>query len=159
MNQINQRIQRKEIKVMAPTGYAAYNQAVVHTTDNKEKILLMLYDGTMKFVRFARLGIEKKNAKIRGENISKVMAILTELDCALDREMGEELVENLSDLYHYMMDRLAIVNMKNDIGALDEVERILLDLKEGFDEAAKKESAFQPAIEQAQMQGGVRIAV
>ncbi|MBW2167560.1 MAG: flagellar export chaperone FliS [Deltaproteobacteria bacterium] len=130
---------------MAPTGYAA--------------ILLMLYDGAMKFVRFARLGIKKKNAKIRGENISKVMAILTELDCALDREMGEELVENLSDLYHYMMDRLAIANMKNDIGALDEVEKLLRELKEGFDEAAKKESAFQPAIERTQMQGGVCIAV
>jgi flagellar protein FliS len=139
---------------MAPTGYAAYNQAVVHTTDNKERILLMLYNGAVRFMRFARLGIEKKNAKIRGENISKVMAILTELDCALDREMGEELVENLSDLYHYMMDRLTIANMKNDIGALDEVEKLLRELKEGFDEAAKKESAFQPAIEQAQMQGG-----
>ena len=118
----------------------------------------MLYDGAVRFVRFARLGIEKKNAKIRGENISKVMAILTELDCALDREMGEELVENLSDLYHYMMDRLAIANMKNDAGALDEVEKLLRELKEGFDEAAKKESA-QPAIEQAQMQGGFCIAV
>jgi len=82
---------------MAPTGYAAYNQAVVHTTDNKERILLMLYDGAVRFVSFARSGIEKKNVKIKGENISKVMAIITELDCALDREMGGELVENLSN--------------------------------------------------------------
>ena len=144
---------------MTPTGYAAYNQAVIHTTDNKERILLMLYDGAMRFVSFARSGIKKKSAKIKGENISKVMAIITELDCALDREMGEDLVENLSDLYHYMMDCLAIANVKNDTSALDEVERLLLDLKEGFDEAAKNETAFQPAIEHAQMQGGFRIAV
>ena len=143
---------------MTPTGYAAYNQAVVHTTDNKEQILLMLYAGAMRFVRFARLGIEKKSAKIRGENISKVIAILTELDCALDREIGEELVENLSGLYHYMMKRLTIANVKNDAGALDEVERLLRELKEGFDEAGKKESAFQPVIEKAQVQGGFRIA-
>ena len=143
---------------MTLTGYAAYNQAVVHTTDNKEQILLMLYAGAMRFVKFARLGIEKKNAKIRGENISKVIAILTELDCALDREIGEELVENLSGLYHYMMDCLIIANMKNDVGALDEVERLLCKLKEGFDEAAKKESAFQPVIENPHMQGGFRIA-
>ena len=143
---------------MTPTGYAAYNQALVHTTDNKEQILLMLYAGAMRFVRFARLGIEKKSAKIRGENISKVIAILTELDCALDREIGEELVENLSGLYHYMMNRLAVANVKNDVSALDEVERLLLELKESFDEAAKKESVFQPVIEKAQMQGGFRIA-
>ncbi|MDL1963996.1 MAG: flagellar export chaperone FliS, partial [Deltaproteobacteria bacterium] len=139
---------------MAPTGYAAYNQAVVHTTDNKERILLMLYDGAVRFVSFARSGIENKNAKIKGENISKVMAIITELDCALDREMGGELVENLSNLYRYMMDRLTIANVKNDTSILDEVERLLLNLKEGFDEAGRKESAFQPAIEHAQMQGG-----
>ena len=155
----NQKIQRKGIKIMAHTGYAAYNQAVVHTTENKERILLMLYEGAVRFVSFARSGIEKKSAKIKGENISKVMAIITELDCALDREMGEELVENLSDLYHYMMDCLAIANVKNDTSALDEVERLLLDLKEGFDEAAKNDTAFQPAIEHAQMQGGFRIAV
>ena len=146
---------------MAPTGYAAYNQAVVHTTDNKERILLMLYDGAVKFVRLARLGIEKKNAKIRGENISKVMAILTELDCALDREMeedGKDMVKNLSDLYWYMMNRLTIANVKNDTCALDEVESLLRELKDGFDEAAKQESVFQPAIEGTQMQGGFRIA-
>ena len=145
-------------RFMTLTGYAAYNQAVVHTTDNKERILLMLYAGAMRFVRFARSGIEKKSAKIRGENISKVIAILTELDCALDREIEEDLVENLSNLYRYMMNRLAIANVKNDTCALDEVERLLRELKEGFDEAAKKEFAFQPVIEKAQMQGGFRIA-
>ncbi len=144
---------------MTPTGYASYSNAVVHTTNNKEQILLMLYDGAVRFVRGARLGIEKKNAKIRGENISKAMAILTELDCALDREMEEGLVENLSNLYHYMMDLLTIANVKNDTGVLDEVERLLSELKDGFAEAAKKVSACQPVIEKAQMQGGLHIAV
>ena len=158
---------------MAPTGYAAYSNAVVHTTNNKERILLMLYDGAVRFVRFARLGIEKKNAKIRGENISKVMAILMELDCALDREMEEDLIENLSNLYHYMMDLLSIANVRNDTVVLDEVERLLCELKDGFveaerrlreikdgfDESAKKISAGQPVIEKAQMQEGVHIAV
>ena len=144
---------------MTPTGYAAYSNAIVHTTDNKERILLMLYDGAVRFVRLAHSGITKKNAKIRGENISKVMAILTELDCALDRKMGEEMVENLSDLYHYMIDRLTIANVKNDTRALDEVERLFIEIKDGFDEAAKNESAFQPAVEQARMQRGFHIAV
>jgi flagellar protein FliS len=146
---------------MTPTGYTAYSQAVVNTTDNKEWILLMLYDGAVRFVRFARSGIEKKNAKIKGENISKVMAILTELDCALDREMGGELVENLSTLYHYMMDRLSIANVKNDTRTLDEVESLLLDLKEGFDEAAGKKgnalSAPTKSVE-PRIVGGISIA-
>ena len=148
---------------MTAAGYEAYNHAVVHTTDNKEQILLMLYKGAIRFVKFARMGIEEKSAKIRGENISKVMAILTELDCALDREVGGELVENLSDLYHYMMDRVTHGNVENDPGALHEVERLLTELKDGFEGAVQKEpkeAPVEPKIEEPEMQGGgIRLAV
>jgi flagellar protein FliS len=142
---------------MTAIGYEAYSHAVVHTTDNKERILLMLYDGAVRFVRFARMGIEEKSPKVRGENISKVLGILTELDCALDREGGGELVENLADLYRYMMDRLTHANVKNNTGALDEVERLLTELKEGFEGALQEvieEVPVQPEAEKPGMKNG-----
>ena len=147
---------------MTPTGYMAYKHAAISPTHSKEKILLMLYTGALRFVRFARVGIEQKNAKIRGENISKVLAILTEFDCALDRQRGGELVDNLSDLYRYMMNRLTVASMDNDSQALDEVERLLIELKEGFEGAFEKgprEATGQPEIEEPEMQGGIRLAV
>ncbi len=144
---------------MYSIGASAYKMTESRTIENKERILIMLYEGMFNFLNRARMGIHQKSSKMRGENISKVMAILTELDCALDREMGEELVENLSNLYRYMMDRLTIVNVKNDAGVLDEVEKLLHELKDGFDEAVRKEFAFQPVVEEAQMQGGFSIAV
>ena len=147
---------------MTPTGYIAYKHAAISPTHSKEKILLMLYTGALRFVRFARAGIEQKNAKIRGENISKVLAILTEFDCALDREGGGELVDNLSDLYRYMMNRLTVASMDNDSQALDEVERLLIELKEGFEGAFEKESGEatgQPEIEDLGIQRGIRLAV
>ena len=148
---------------MTPTGYTAYKHAAISATHSKEKILLMLYEGALRFVRFARMGLEEKSPKIRGENISKVMAILTELDCALDRESGGELVENLSDLYRYMMDRLPHANVKNDTEALDEVGRLLTELKEGFEGALQeepKEAPVEPKNEEPWMQEGrIRLAV
>ena len=146
---------------MTPTGYAAYKHAAISATHSKEKILLMLYEGAVRFLKFARMGIEEKNPKIRGENISKVLAILTELDCALDREIGGDLVENLSDLYHYMMDRLVYASVKNDIEAIDEVERLLTELKDGFEGALQKdlkEAPVQPKTEEPERQGGTRLA-
>jgi len=144
---------------MTVKGYAAYSNSIVNRTCGKEDILLMLYEGAVRFVRFARLGIEDKSAKIRGENISKVMAILTELDCALDRESGGDIVENLSALYRYMMDRLTFANTKNDIDALDEVERLLLDVKEGFEGAAGQEDKVSPAsMKSLEPKMGVRVA-
>lgn len=147
---------------MTPNGYAAYKHAVINTTHSKEEILLMLYQGAVRFVRFARMGIEEKSAKIRGENISKVLGILTELDCALDREAGGEMVENLADLYRYMMDRLTHANVKDDREALNEVERLLTELKDGFEGALQKdlkEASVQPKVEESVMQGGIRLAI
>ncbi|NIA09332.1 MAG: flagellar export chaperone FliS, partial [Nitrospiraceae bacterium] len=129
---------------MTGNAYAAYNNSVMHATARKDRILLMLYDGALKFVRFARIGIEERNPKIRGENISKVIAIITEVDCALDRKIGGQLAENLSGLYQYMIERLTIANINNDPQALDEVERILSELREGFEGAIKEECTRSP---------------
>ncbi|OPL15672.1 MAG: hypothetical protein AVO38_09845 [delta proteobacterium ML8_D] len=147
---------------MTGTAYTAYNNSMIHVTDRKDKVLLMLYDGALKFVRFARIGIEEQSPKIKGENISKIMAILTELDCALDMEIGGPLAENLSSLYHYMMSRLTVANIDNDSNALDEVESLLSELRKGFEEAVNKENTEVPFyldVEKYGIQKGFCLAV
>ena len=144
------------------TGYSAYLNSMAKTTNEKGRILLMLYEGAVKFVRFARIGIEKGSPKVRGENISKVMAILTELDGALDREIGGELVGNLADLYRYMIGRMTVANTSNDTVALDEVERLLLELKDAFERAFEAESmisADQQEGREPALTGGICVAI
>ncbi|MBF0101636.1 MAG: flagellar export chaperone FliS [Desulfobacterales bacterium] len=122
---------------MTMTNYNPYNQAVAQVTHNKQEILLLLLNGAQKFLNFARRGIKENKPNIRGENISKIIAIFTELDCALDKKIGGEMADNLSDLYRYMVMRLTEANVKNDISKVDEVEKLLKELKEGFEHAAK----------------------
>jgi flagellar secretion chaperone FliS len=119
---------------MTYAGYSAYNR-IANTIDSKEMILVKLLEGTVRFVRAARDGLDAGSPKIKGENISKAIAIITELDCALDRDMGGSLVENLSSLYPYILRRLTLANLSNDNWILGEVEGLLLTLKEGFAEA------------------------
>jgi flagellar secretion chaperone FliS len=121
---------------MTYAGYSAYNR-IASTIDSKEMILVKLLDGTVRFIRAARAGLEAGSPKTKGENISKAIAIITELDCALDREMGGALVENLSSLYPYILDRLTRANITNDSHILGEVEELLSTIKEGFAEAFK----------------------
>lgn len=143
-----------------PTGYTNYRNVIANTIENKEEILLILYERALAAVRIAQRGIEEKNPKLKGENISKVLAILTEFDCALDREKGGELAENLSVLYRYMMDRLTVANVKNDVEALKEVERLLGELYEGFKGAGKQLPAPVHAETAAsEMTGGLAIAI
>ncbi|CAN2048614.1 Flagellar secretion chaperone FliS [Candidatus Magnetomoraceae bacterium gMMP-1] len=117
------------------TGYAAYNVTATHATDNKAKILVKLLEGAAHFTRFALMGMQKNNPRIKGENISKVLAIITELNCALDPDIKGDLVTNLSTLYQYIMTRLTEANLNNLPEALKEVEHILIELKYGFEKA------------------------
>lgn len=122
---------------MLQTGSYAYKKSASNIVESKEQILLKLYRGMLNFLSLARRGIEINSPKIRGENISKTLAILTELDCALDMDTGGELSENLSALYRHMMYKLTDANLKNDAGSIDEVVTLLNELYEGFEEAAK----------------------
>ena len=124
---------------MTSNGYNLYRNVIANTTESKSEILLMLYQEALSYLGSAKIGIEEKNPKLKGENISKVLTILTELDCALDEEKGGELAENLSSLYNYLINRLSMANIKNDIYALEEVERLLAKLYEGFKHAVRHE--------------------
>jgi flagellar protein FliS len=121
---------------MIPSGYGRYAKAAV-TVQKKEDILLLLLETASMDLKKARMGIEEKNPKLKGESISRAMGILNELDCALDHDAAKEMSDNLSRLYHFAMDRLTVANLKNDVTALDEAARVLEHLHEAFCEAVK----------------------
>ena len=146
---------------MIPAGYATYTRTVATTVQNKEEILLLLYETVLTEMKKARMGIEDGNSKLKGESISKVLSIVTELDCALDHDAGGEMAENLSMLYHYVMDRLTVANLKFDLSALDEAHSVLIQLNEGFNGAVRqqKESGIMASESQFQSSGRLSIAV
>ena len=147
---------------MISNGYNGYRKTIVNTTSNKEEVLLLLYEKALSCLKMAHTGIVNKNAKQRGENISKVLGILTEFDCALDREKGGVLADNLAGIYHYAMDRLTVANIKNDQEAIKEVEMLLGELYDGFKDAAQQAAgsgAFHHEATPASAGGGMRLAV
>jgi flagellar secretion chaperone FliS len=121
---------------MIPAGYGRYAKAAV-AVQKKEDILLLLLETAAMDLKKARMGIEDNHPKVKGEAISRAISILTELDCALDHETGKDLTENLSRLYHFIMDRLTLANLKNDLTALDEADQVLDHLHDGFKQAVK----------------------
>jgi flagellar protein FliS len=145
---------------MIATGYSGYRNVMANMTESREEILLMLYEGALISLRIAQRGIREKNPKLKGEKISKVLAILTELDCALDRENGGDLAEKMAALYGYMMNRLTTANIKNDPEPLKEVEQLLGELHEGFKQIAGQDvlPGYTKNAE-PEMTGGVSIAV
>jgi flagellar secretion chaperone FliS len=124
---------------MYPNAFNSYQHSAVNTIENNNQMLLKLYDGAIRFVKMAKKGIEENRPFIRGEHISKVMAIITELHCALDMEKGGQIAENLDNLYRYIMNQLSVANFRNNTAALDGIENILVTLLEGFEGAVRQQ--------------------
>mgnify|MGYP001202694956 CR=1 FL=1 len=104
-------------------------------TASKEQLLIMLYDGAIRFVRQARFAIEEDRLADKAKAISKAMAIITEFSNTLDHKIGGEIAADLSRLYDFMVRELTAVNARNEIKRLEPVEKILLDLRGAFAEA------------------------
>jgi flagellar protein FliS len=98
------------------------------------KLISMLYQGAILAIANARNGILRKNIPAKGAAISQAIQIIGEgLKASLDKKVGGELALNLDALYDYMNSRLLVANLKNDMEALDEVARLLRELKEAWD--------------------------
>lgn len=105
------------------------------------RLISMLYQGALAAIVNAKNGIINNDVPAKCSAISKAIAIIDEgLNASLDKSIGGELVQNLSSLYEYMIMRLLTANLKNDMGALDEVNRLLSDLK-GAWESIRQPSA------------------
>ena len=111
-----------------------------------EQILVMLYDGAIRFTRQAMIGIEDGRASVKADGVSRAMAIITEFANTLDHEVGGEIAENLDGLYSFMIRELTQANLNDDMEKLKIVEGLLVDLRQTWIEAieiARKESSEQ----------------
>lgn len=103
------------------------------TTTSQSDLLLMLYEGAIKFLNQAKAKIDEKNYAQKGILISKAMDIIGELDSSLNSERGGEVAQNLHQLYFYCNARLLRANMDMNNTLVDEVIRILTSLREAFE--------------------------
>ncbi len=98
------------------------------------KLILMLYQGALQAIGNAKNEVARKDYTAKGKSISHAIAIIGEgLHACLDKNVGGELAQNLGALYDYMVMRLVAANLKNDAAPLDEVSKLLTELKEAWE--------------------------
>jgi flagellar protein FliS len=110
-------------------GYA--NQYLDNTVNSAspEQLMLMLYDGAIRFISLGIQAIENGVIDKRAYYINKTSAIVSEFAATLDHSMNPELAEDLDALYSYMLKRMIEANLHNDIEPLLEVKKMLSDLR------------------------------
>jgi len=120
-----------------------YRKAEVNTSD-RVKVISMLYDGAINFIRVARKRMELSDIAGKGLYIGKASSVVGELLSSLNMEEGGEIAKNLSRLYDFVMDRLINANMKNDQKALDEAEKVLDVLRSAWKDLGKNNTVVIP---------------
>jgi len=112
-------------------GIRAYQDTAV-TTQSKGRLIVMLYEGAIKFLKLAIKEAEAKNYEAKGRYLLKAQDIITELNAVLDMNAGGEIAENLRKLYLFMNSQLSQANIKCDVQKIREVITLLEELNQGW---------------------------
>jgi len=123
--------------MIAYNAINAYNNVSLESKVNgadPHKLIALLFEGALLAISNAKNEISRKDIAAKGKSISRAISIIGEgLNASLDKKVGGELALSLSALYDYMVMRLVEANIKNDIEILDEVGRLLAELKGAWD--------------------------
>ena len=95
-----------------------------------EQLILLLYNGALTRLRLAREGIQNNDVKKKGENISKAIAIISELNASVDSTLHDESTQFLKGLYTAILIELPKVTLSNSLTTLDRAEAYISKLKE-----------------------------
>lgn len=134
-----------------------YKQNSIETA-SPEQILLMLYDGAIRFTRQAIAASEQQDQMTKLGRISKVFAIIVEFSNTLNHDIGGEIAADLDGLYQFMLRELSNARTETDEKSLHVVEGLLVDLRTTWGEAILK-NKVETKQQQAGSQAGLKKTV
>ncbi|PKK91997.1 MAG: flagellar export chaperone FliS [Candidatus Wallbacteria bacterium HGW-Wallbacteria-1] len=129
-----------------------YKQTQI-TTASPGRLVILMYDGCIRFLNQAKAGIREKRLDMANNNIVRTQKILNELSLVLDMEKGGEIAKNLWRLYDYMVYRLIDINIKKDEEAIDEIIVMLEQLRDAWTQVISQERGIAPGGNQPGFEG------
>ena len=107
-------------------------------TASKEQLLVMLYDGAIRFCEQAKMSFEEKDLESFGNYLVRVQKIIMELMTALSPDVDPEFASKMMGLYQYVNTRLIEANIEQDLNKIDECLSIVRPLRDAWSDAVTK---------------------
>lgn len=119
-------------------GSSAYKAISVNTA-SPAKLVVMLYQGAIRFLKQAQEDIRTKDFAQKSQSVDRAVAIIQHLQGTLDMEKGGKISLDLDRLYTYVTSRVFEGSAKLDLRAFEEAINLLTTLLSGWEEIAQKE--------------------
>ncbi|MBA3023916.1 MAG: flagellar export chaperone FliS [Gammaproteobacteria bacterium] len=133
--------------ITASNAYAKVGIESGTLAADPHKLIAMLYQGALLAIANTKNAMLRKDIPAKGAAVAKALLIIAEgLQASLDKNAGGQLALNLDALYSYMCSRLVHANANNDPEALDEVARLLNELKGAWDSIRPMTTTARPAV-------------
>ncbi|NMA61928.1 MAG: flagellar export chaperone FliS, partial [Firmicutes bacterium] len=97
------------------------------------ELLLMLFDGAIRFARQGQEHMEKGEIEQANFKLIRAQDIVNELILSLNLEVGE-IAQNLQQLYTYIYDLLVQANIKKSAEKVDEAINMLTELRDTWEQ-------------------------
>ncbi|MFZ0152578.1 Flagellar protein FliS [compost metagenome] len=119
--------------MLALRQYQKVNGVAQTSVASPHRLVQMLMQGGLDRIAQAKGAMARNDVAQRGILIGKAIGIVGGLREGLDLENHADSLTELDNLYSYMSKRLVEANVQNDPEILNEVARLLITVKEGWD--------------------------
>jgi flagellar protein FliS len=119
--------------MLALRQYQKVNGQAQTSEASPHRLVQMLMQGGLDRIAQAKGAMARNDIAQKGILIGKVIGIVGGLREGLDLENHADSLADLDSLYAYMSKRLVEANVQNDPEILNEVARLLITVKEGWD--------------------------
>ena len=116
----------------------AYRDAETHAPAQQ---IVLLHEGAIRDLRAAQAAIGERRIEDRYRRVVRAHAIVSALQSSLDFERGGEIAPLLDRLYGYVLNRLTLINLRNDAAICGELVTLLGKMREGWVTIASGKSA------------------
>ena len=121
---------------LTPSHAAATYQTVEVTSRSPLELVVMLYDGALRFCDQAATAMDAGDMPTKAVAMSRAFAILAELQNTLNLQEGGDVAQSLDRLYNYVTGRLLDANVKKDPAPIEEAIRLLRPLRDAWAQIA-----------------------
>lgn len=107
-------------------------------TASPGKLVLMLFDGALRFMDAAKKGFEEEDFTKRNEdvnnNLIRAQNIVMELQGSLDMTVKGDLPGTLYRLYDFVVHQLQQANLKKDPAPIEHAQNTITELRDAWGE-------------------------